>query len=91
MKLLECKRKNSLGAQNNIFLLLPRAFTISKYADYINLNLFHAFTRFYINFLNHVKITLNNVQFTLNKHMLLRHGNNKESKQKKKRKVKHHG
>ena len=55
-------------------LMLIRAFTISKYADYINIILFHAFIRFYINFLNHVKITLNNVQFTLNKHMLLRHG-----------------
>ena len=51
----------------SIILLLPHAFTISKYADYINIILFHAFIRFYINFLNHVKITLN-------KHMLLRHG-----------------
>ncbi len=46
-------------------LMLIRAFTISKYADYINIILFHAFIRFYINFLNHVKITLNNVKFTL--------------------------
>ena len=59
---------------------------ISKYTDYIKINLFHAFTRFYINFLNHVKITLNNVQFTLNKHMLLRHGK-QQGKQAKKRKV----
>lgn len=46
-------------------LMLIRAFTISKYADYINIILFRAFIRFYINFLNHVKITLNNVKFTL--------------------------
>lgn len=65
-----------------IFLLLTHAFTISKYADYINVNLFHAFTRLYINFLNHVKITLNNVEFTFMKNMLLRY--RKQQKDKKK-------
>lgn len=68
---------------------------ISKYTDYIKINLFHAFTRFYINFLNHVKITLNNVQITLNSHSeknaIETWETSKESKQKKKRKVKHHG